>query len=207
MVSFNASDLAEVYWRVVPLHTPRVLRHCAKCGRVRRFASSDRFRLNAQQVTVDVWLVYKCVECECTWNCAIIERCPVRNIDPGTYGLFERNDKELAWSCAFDYRLLSGAGVQVDMTFEVSVESSEVGLDDHVGGPRMIVIESRYPGIIRLDRLLAQQLRISRTFIQELVEGGRLHIYPGGKKALRKAAHTGQRILLSDWMLRENSQR
>jgi hypothetical protein len=163
---------------------------------VRRFASSDRFRLNAQQVTVDVWLIYKCVDCGCTWNCAIIERCPVRNVDPRRYSLFERNDKELAWSCAFDYRLLSGADVQVDMTFEVSVESSETGLDDHVGGSRMIVIESPYPGIIRLDRLLAQQLQISRTSVRELCDTGRLRIYPDGKNTLRKAAHTGQRILL-----------
>ena len=83
------------------------------------------------------------------------------------------------------------------MTFEVSVESSEIGLDDHVGGSRMIVIESQYPGIIRLDRLLAQQLRISRTSVQELYDSGRLRIYPDGKNALRKAAHTGQRILLN----------
>ena len=193
-MSFNAPDLPEVHWRVVPLHTPRVLRHCAKCGRVRRFTSSDRFRLNAQQVTVDVWLVYKCVECECTWNCAIIERCPVRNIDPGTYGLFERNDKELAWSCAFDYRLLSRADVQVDMTFEVRVQSSETGLDDNFGESRIIIIESPYAGIIRLDRLLAQQLRISRTSVQEMYKSGRLRIYPDGKNALRTAAHTGQRI-------------
>ena len=91
------------------------------------------------------------------------------------------------------------------MTFEVSVESSGTGLEDYVGGSHMIFIESHYPGIIRLDRLLAQQLRISRTFIQELVESGRLHIYPGGKNALRKAAHTGQRILLSDSLPHEDS--
>lgn len=197
MVSLNASDLPEVRWCVVPLHTPRVLRHCAKCGTVRRFASSDRFRLNAQQVTIDVWLIYKCVECDCTWNCAIIERCPVRNVDPSRYSLFERNDKELAWSCAFDYQLLSRLGVQVDMTFEVRIESSETGLGDHVVGSRMIVIESPYPGIIRLDRLLAHQLRISRTSVQELYDSGRLCIYPDGKNALRKTAQTGQRILVS----------
>ena len=83
------------------------------------------------------------------------------------------------------------------MTFEVSVESSEIGLDDHVGGARMIIIELHYPGIIRLDRLLAQQLRISRTSVQELYDSGRLRICPDRKNVLRKAAHTGQRILLS----------
>jgi len=195
VVSFIAPHLPEVHWHVVPLHTPRVIRHCAKCGKVRRFASSDRFRLNAQQVTVDVWLVYKCVECECTWNCAIIERCPVRNIDPGTYGLFEKNDRELAWSCAFNYALLSRADAQVDTTFEVTVQSSTTGLDDNsFGASRIITIESPYAGIIRVDRLLAQQLRISRTCVQEMYKSGRLRIYPDGKNALRTAAHTGQRI-------------
>jgi hypothetical protein len=196
VVCFNGSDLPQVCWCVVPLHTPRVLRHCVKCGTVRRFASSDRFRLNAQQVTVDVWLIYKCIECGCTWNHAIVERCPVRNVDHDKYTLFEMNDEELAWSCAFDYRLLSGAGVQVDMTVEVSVESSGAVQDDHLGLSRMILIESSYPGLIRLDRLLARQLRISRTCVQELYDNGLIHIDPDSKNVLRKEAHTGQRIVL-----------
>jgi hypothetical protein len=154
---------------------------------------------------VDVWLIYKCIECDSTWNCAIIERCPVSSIDQRKYVLFEKNDRDLAWSYAFDYRLLSSAGVQVDMTFEVWVESSGTGPHDNIGVSQMIFIESRYPGIIRLDRLLAQQLRISRTSLLELVESGRLHVYPGGRNALRKAAHTGQRILLNDWPPHEDS--
>jgi hypothetical protein len=60
----------------------------------------------------------------------------------------------------------------------------------------VILIDSPYPGIIRLDRLLAQQLRISRTSVQELYDIGRLRILPDGKNVLRKAAHTGQQILL-----------
>lgn len=196
-MSLNFTDLPEVRWHVVPLHTPRVVRHCVKCGTVRRFASSDRFRVNAQQATIDIWLIYKCIECDCTWNCAIIERCSVRNLDPRKYSLFERNDKELAWSCAFDYRLVSGVGVQVDMTFEVRVESSETESGDDICRSRMIIIESQYPGIIRLDRLLAHQLRISRTSVYELYESGLMRIHSDGKNPLRKAAHTGQRILIS----------
>ena len=196
-MSFNVGDFPEVRWHVIPLHTPRVLRHCATCGTVRRFASSDRFRLNCQQVTVDVWLVYKCIECDGTWNCAIIERCPVKSIAPRRYRLFERNDKDLAWSYAFDYRVLAGAGVHVDTTFEVRVESSESGLDGHMDRSRIIVIELSHPGIIRLDRLVAQQLRISRASVEELYDKGQLRIYPDLKNALRKTAHSGQRILLA----------
>lgn len=200
MVSFNSSDLTEVRWRVVPQHTPRVLRRCTNCGTVRRFASSDRFRLNAQQVTIDVWLIYKCMECDCTWNCTIISRCPIKSIEPRTYSLFESNDEQLAWSYAFDYRLLSGAGLQLDTTFEVRVETSETAPDYRADRPRIVIIESRYPRIIRLDRLLAQQLGISRTSVQELYESGRLRIDPDGKNALRKAAYTGQRVLLNGWV-------
>jgi hypothetical protein len=112
------------------------------------------------------------------------------------YSLFEKNDRKLAWSCAFDYRLLSRGGVQIDMTFEVTIESSEPGLDVHVRS-RTIVIESLYPGVIRLDRLLARQLRISRTFVQELYDNGGLRIHPDSRRALSKAAYTGQRVFLS----------
>lgn len=59
--------------------------------------------------------------------------------------------------------------------------------------------------ITRLDRLLARQLRILRTSLLEFYDSGRLRIFPAGKDALRKAAHTGQRILLSDSLPHEDS--
>ena len=65
----------DLCWRVVPLEPPRVIRRCAHCNAPRRFVSTDRFRLNAQQRRLDVWLLYRCVVCAATWKHPLFERC------------------------------------------------------------------------------------------------------------------------------------
>lgn len=197
MVAVTAITLSEVCWRIVPLHPPRVLRYCAKCRSIRRFASSDKFRLNAQQHKVDVWLIYKCLECESTWNCTIIARRTAKEIGPAHYLHFQQNDKEFAWSYAFDLSLLSRLGVQVDTEVEVQVErsSADSRKDDH--GSKKIRLELAWPGIIRLDRLLAEQLQVSRSYLQRWVDGERLRIWPEEKNALRKPARNGQIVYLN----------
>lgn len=197
MVAVNALALPEVRWRVVPLETPRVLRHCAKCGGIRRFASSDKFRVNAQQRKVDVWLIYKCLECASTWNCTIISRRTAKEIGAARYLRFQHNDKELAWVCAFDFGLLSRVGVQVDATVEVRIERPGVDSLEHSQQGKKIRLEFTHPGIIRLDRLLAEQLQVSRSCLQRWLDSGRLLIRPEEKNALRKPARSGQIVYLS----------
>jgi hypothetical protein len=197
MLAVHAIALPEVCWRVVPLETPRVLRRCAKCGEIRRFASSDKFRVNAQQHKVDVWLIYKCLACENTWNCTIIARRAVKEIGPARYLLFQQNDKELAWSCAFDFGLLSRVGVQVDAMVQVQVECSGADFLENGRRDKKIRLELAYPGLIRLDRLLAEQFQVSRSCLQRWFDGGRLLIWPEEKNALRKPARNGQIVYLS----------
>ena len=49
---------SRVTWRVVPLHTPRVIRRCSRCDTTRNFACTEKFRVNAQKRLLDVWLIY-----------------------------------------------------------------------------------------------------------------------------------------------------
>jgi len=196
VVAISAVELSEVIWRIVPLETPRILRYCAKCREVRQFASSDKFRLNAQQHKVDVWLIYKCVACDSTWNCTIIARRTAKEIGAVLYPRFQRNDKELAWACAFDFGLLARQGVQVDSTVEVQGECSMTDCTANGQRPRRIRLELPYPGVIRLDRLLSAQLQVSRSRVHDWFTHGGLQIWPEEKQALRKPARDGQIISL-----------
>ena len=72
-------------WRVRPAHSPRVLRRCPGCDVTRPFASSGRFRVNGQKRRLDVWLIYKCVHCDATWNRTVLERVTPESIDPARY--------------------------------------------------------------------------------------------------------------------------
>src|SRR5262249_20152834 len=97
MAAITMVGLPEVVWRVVPLETPAVLRHCTKCRKLSRFVCSETFRLNAQQRKVDVWLVYRCAICETTWNCTIFSRCVPEEIDAELYQRLQNNDQDAAW--------------------------------------------------------------------------------------------------------------
>ena len=196
MVAVHAVELYEVLWRVVPLETPRVLRHCAKCGGIRRFASSDKFRLNAQQRKVDVWLIYKCLDCESTWNCTIMSRRTPNEIGAERYSRFQQNDRELAWEYAFDRGLLSRWGAQVDATVRVRVEQSSLDCSPEVHRQRRIRLELVHQCSLRLDRLLADELRVSRSRLQQWCQRGLLQIRPEEKDALRKPVRNGQIVSL-----------
>jgi hypothetical protein len=115
-------DYPEVSWRVVALETPRVWRHCAACNQTCRFASSDLFRLNAQQRKVDVWLLYRCTVCDATWKCLIFTRCTPEAIGADLYARCQHNDRATAWMYAFDLRGLRRLGVRVDAAVPVGVE-------------------------------------------------------------------------------------
>jgi hypothetical protein len=198
VVARNGLEVCNVIWRVVPLETPRVLRHCVKCRELRQFSSSDKFRLNAQQQKVDVWLIYKCLKCENTWNCTLVSRRTVKEIGDLLYPRFQQNDRELAWTYAFNFSLLSQAGVQIDASVAVRVERRVVNSFAGAHQERKIRLELPYPGIIRLDRLLAEQFHIARPALQHWLDGGKLNIWPEEKKALRKPARHGQIISLRD---------
>jgi len=196
VVAHNGFGACDVIWRVVPLETPRVLRRCAQCRAIRPFASSEKFRLNAQQNKVDVWLVYKCLTCENTWNCTIISRRTAKEIGCVLYPRFQRNDRELAWMYAFDYRLLSQIGGQVDSAVPVRVERRRTNDFTGASQQQTIRLELPYPGIIRLDRLLAEQLRLSRSALQRWFDGDGLRVWPEEKNVLRKPARHCQLVCL-----------
>ena len=70
----------EDVWRIIPAATPRVIRRCAHCNEPRAFACTEKFRVNAQQRRIDVWLLYRCTACDTTWKHALLERCAPEEI-------------------------------------------------------------------------------------------------------------------------------
>ncbi len=143
---------AVVTWRVVPLRTPHVVRPCPRCSRSMPFASSDRFRVNASGRKLDVWLIYRCTGCELTWNLTVIERATPEAIGAARLAAFHRNDRELAWRCAFDGALLRRAGAAIEASTPVAVQRPPLP-----PGPVEIRLELPFPVRVRLDRLVRWQ--------------------------------------------------
>lgn len=185
---------AEVRWRIEALHPPRALRPCGGCGALRPFVPSGCFRVNAQKRRLDVWLVYRCVDCDHTWNLEVLARTPASEVDPARLAAFHANDADEARAVAFDVARLVRAGARVEPDAAIRVVRPDGDWPGpHAGGPA-VRIELATPCDVRLDRLLATELGLSRTALVRAVESGSLRVEPGGAAHLRRAVTDGLRI-------------
>ncbi len=181
-------------WRVLALASPTVTRACATCGGRRPFRSSGRFRVNAQQRRVDVWLVYRCVACDATWNATILERRTPAQIGPDLVR-FERNDPALAHACAFDRALLARAGARPDgdVPFRVEVAPAPGAPDGRIAGARVVLAD---PIEVRLAGVVAAALGVSRSRVRAWEAARRLVLHPDDGGSLGAPARNGQRLVL-----------
>ena len=185
---------AEIRWRVLALRPPRALRPCAGCGGIRPFDPSGRFRVNAQKRRLDVWLVYRCARCDGTWNLEVLARVRPDAVDPEQLSRFHANDTEAALAVAFDTARLARAGARVEAVGGYRVERADGPWPGpHEGGPA-VRLELATPCAVRLERLLAAELGLSRAALRRLVEEGKLRVDPGGPQALRRPPFDGVRI-------------
>jgi len=176
-----------------PLDTPRVRRLCAGCGASSMFRSSGRFRVNANGRHLDVWLIYKCVLCETTWNLTVHERVPVRRLDPALLYAYTTDCPEAARRTAFDAALLARAGAAVEGDVPVSCDVTLPGGFECADAVEVRLLCS-HPATVRLDRLLCRLLTVSRTELARLVEAGQVSPVDGGRRELRRAVRSGQKI-------------
>jgi hypothetical protein len=186
----------EVCWRILPVITPRVLRHCSHCGTTRQFACSDTFRVNANQRKIDVWLIYRCVDCDCTWNRTIFTRSTPEEIGPVLYRHFQDNHRETAWHYTFDLAQLHHLGVRCDATVPVRVERFPRDEPSTDKDGQIIRLELPYPCEVRLDKLLAGELGVSRSCLQRWGDQGLIRVWPADKAALRKPIKNGQVVTI-----------
>jgi hypothetical protein len=158
-------------WTLHALETPRVPRRCPRCDAPRRFVSSGKFRVNAQKRQLDVWLVYNCPGCDASWNAPIVERAAPEDI-PGLERYHE-NDAAVAWRCAF-----AAPGADRAVRFRVERPAA--------APPLTVRLELADPLAVRLDRLLAGELGLSRAEIARRASGD-----------LRRPVASGQMVTIS----------
>ena len=189
-------DVLRVRWRVTPLEPPRVWRHCDHCGAKRPFRSSGKFRCNAQKKRLNVWLIYHCDACGRTWNYSLFERCPVGDIAPPLFQALAANDSETARRYASDVARLRTRADRVAPYSDIGVEKSILG--GMVTAPARLVIALALscPCDLRLDRLLARELTVSRSTLSAFHQRRRLTVVPERRASLRHAIRDGQCVTI-----------
>lgn len=188
------SDRLCVRWTIVPRDCPRPIFACPTCGGDRPFHPSGKLRLNANGKRFDAWLIYKCDDCDRTWNRPVFERRLAAEIPPDELAALRSGDPAFIRHLAFDLAALRR---------KTSVILQSDAIDVHrvvtSGGAGTTGIEIAlalpYPIGPRLDRLLATELGLSRNRVLALADAGRL-VTEGGSHALKRPPRDGQTIRL-----------
>jgi hypothetical protein len=158
------SDLA--LWRVEPLAVPPLAAACPHCRACDRFDSAGRFRVNANQARLDVWLLYRCARCDHTLKRRLHRRIPVGALAPDRLEGYFRDDPDLARAHAFEVPL---AGALPYRVVREPVDPAR-GLAARIAQP--------LPCGLRWDRFLAGELGISRGHVARAWRAGALAIEP-----------------------------
>ena len=189
-------EALRVRWQIAPLDPPRIWRHCGHCRSKRPFFSSGSFRCNAQKKRLDVWLIYRCAACGRTWNYPLFERCPVGEVPEPLFRAIAHNCADTARSFANDATRLRAYVDRVEPCSGVSVEKTILEGTAAAPASLAILLVLTAPCDLRLERLLAKELGLSRSIVRKLGESGSLRVAPDGKSVLREAVRDGQTVTL-----------
>jgi len=185
------SETLRIKWTIILQTPPQPLLHCSRCNGTRSFRSSDRIRVNANGKRIDAWLIYKCTACDNTWNRPVLERRHVQSIDPSILTALRLNDPALARRLAFDAEGLKRCARQIE-AFNDVVVLKQVLLQGSAPTCRLeILCAVPQPVTLRLDRLVAAELRLSRNRARNLERDGALAVFPG---RLRGSVRDGMRV-------------
>lgn len=196
-----------VRWHVSARDTPRIWRHCRQCETKRPFICSGKFRSNAQKKRLDVWLIYRCASCGQSWNCPVLERRPVAELDPALLLAVTRNDPAQVRRVAFDADHLARHCERVETAGGLRVEKHPDGPASSEAAILEIALVVEAGCEIRLERLLARELGLSRGQLRQLHERAALSVSPARRAVLRQAARQGQCVRLELRGLGINSDR
>lgn len=188
-------NLLKVRWTITPQIPPRPWLLCAGCGIGRPFGCSGKARLNANGRRLDAWLIYKCPVCDKTWNWPLFERRSVQEVPADMLAALQANDPIWIRRQAFDLAALRSHASRIEETTEIDVGKHVLDRQD---GWSILQVDLRVelPAGIRLDRLLARELGLSRARLQSLHRQQRLRLEPGRSGALRRGVADGTSITL-----------
>ncbi|GLS36137.1 hypothetical protein GCM10010869_17260 [Mesorhizobium tianshanense] len=185
------SSILRIRWAIVPKTAPRPHINCNRCGAFKAYRCSGKFRVNANGKRIDAWLIYRCIDCDNSWNFGILERCNRHDIEPALLRALESNDSALACRHAFDVVALRSRIGRVEEFPEAAVHKEVLGDRPENTTALELQLGLEMPTALRLDRLLASELGISRSRLQAWEGKRRLLVDPHDAKALRKPARTG----------------
>lgn len=166
-------------WRVLPLGVPTWPERCSGCS-APELESTSKFRVNANGVLHDVWLLYRCTGCGLTRKRSVLRR--VREEACGSLDPYRHSDPDHAALWAFAL----SRGQRVAYRVERPPLAPAGELDVRIAQP--------FPCGVRWDAFLARELGCARAKVVAAWQRGALAVAPATRP--RDVVRDGDRLLV-----------
>lgn len=167
--------MEKLFWEVQYLSPPKTIRYCKKCSMKTEHISAGLFRVNAQQKSLDIWLIYRCACCKSTWNSAVYSRVNPKSLDHKLLNRFMNNDSELAQKYAMDTVLLKKNGAETESPIYRVIGDDMIDFTKNIE----LTIVSKYPSRIKVSKILREKLSLSQKAFDKLVCSGVIRLENG----------------------------
>lgn len=166
--------MEKITWDIQYISPPPAIKYCKKCGKKTEYIYSKLFRINAQRKHLDIWLIYKCSDCDSTWNMTIYSRINPKSIAPEILDGFHSNNEELAKRYAMDTELIRKNGAEVGLPkYEI------LGANINFNIPTELHIKSSYPSRLKISSLLREKMNLSQNAFEQMITSGSIRSTSG----------------------------
>jgi len=189
----------EYIWEVKAENPPLLKRKCSHCSS-ERFYCSERFRMNSQKKNIDIWLIYRCKNCDDTYNMTIFSRISREAINKKMFDKFSNNNTELAWKYAFSRETSRKNNAAQDFdTVGYDIQTGNFSVEDILNsGDEVVTLKIRYPFdfSLRLSSVIRTGLNLSANKFNKLIEAEGISV--PGKNLQKKHKLKNDDIVLVD---------
>ena len=162
-------------WAVRESGLPAVVTPCTDCPGSRHHPSG-KFRVNANGKLLDVWLLLCCAACGRTSKVPVHERVHVQSLERARRLAYQSNDPAMVRELTMSASLAATNGYRLDWTgtWELGTDRPFYSPDDPA--PLTVLISFELPAPVRVERLLALGLGLSRAEVRRMVADGRIRL-------------------------------
>ena len=189
----------EYIWEIKVNNTPTLKRKCNHCSGD-RFYCSGKFRMNSQKRNTDVWLIYRCVECDSTYNLTILSRTKPELIKKDLFLKFSENNEIIAWKYAFSSETGRKNNVEYDYSsVEYEVLHANISIDDILNSDIEIItfkIQTPFEFGLKLSSVIRLCLGLSANQLNQLIEAKAIFT-PEGYPIKKHKVRDGNIVLIS----------
>ncbi len=158
----------ENIWEVRAKNTPLLRRKCNRCDN-NSFYCSEKFRVNAQKKNINIWLIYKCLKCDNTYNMTILHRTKPESISKNLLNKFSKNNLEIVWKYAFSHETARKNKVTLDYgSVEYDINYNNVlNLDSEIV---IIKIKYLFDFKLKLSSIIKICFNLSANQLNQLIK-------------------------------------